>query len=683
MPLEPTAIREIEYVRSNDLASVIRERSAHAHSSASSKTQVPVESFDDDETKAPSEFIHRLPFKPSVFNPDIKISSFKEHASTLGFGLLASAVSSKQALLRTVIETGLRAAYFFRMAGRYRSVCLLYKEIGEELCRVDAGIGSSFLISSINVWIQEGWVLPIISTYPSLFDSYKKLELLQPLANLCVKLLSTRFEVPPSLSLSFQSELIACVTSFNAVPMETSMPDIFQISQLLPKDGIVVRATEKCNFSLAIISLAIGKFPIDLLTVAFAPFVPTVVSIAAVPSPISSPAKLSSSNPSSPALGSPATLRPASQPNTVSADTSDHTLLSLADVDLSCGANNCVLSGTFPASGAYSAISVTFQIGVLKMIMPLQNDAPLFVVNVKENSVAASISFAYPESICAGFWNSLCVEVSAGVLKDLSSCLQLNADGCDFHPTALIAPGPLSSYSKSASCIASSASCATIHLTQSEHGTLSWNLSSMSKTECFSLCICFKPKNTGPCCVAATLNAFSPDSIIFSATQQCDLNVVDCVSANATVSQVNRSMFVSVELQTRQVSVDLIGSAIEVPACFSVVSDLSSGFNTRPLLPGQLLGLGAQIGWKSEGVSVGGSDSSSRIALRLMPVRDLRKDLGLLHEDPKDDVDSDSDNVEEFDDRNVVTFYQTIELPCVTSTVHAEVVAAPLSAFGR
>jgi hypothetical protein len=567
------------------------------------------------------------------------------------------------------------------MAGRYRSVCLLYKEIGEELCRIDVGIGASFLSSCINVWIQEGWVLPIIATYPSLFNSYKKLSLIQPLVNLCVKLLSSRFEVPPSLSLSFQSELIESVTSFNAIPMVTSLPDIFQIAPLSTKDELVVRATEKCNFPFDIISLAVGKFPIDLLTVSYAPFVPVIASNSAILSPPSSPARFSSSNPSSPAQDYQTTPRAASQSNIVSADTSNHTIFSSADIELSCGVNHCVLSGIFPTSGFYSVASVTFQIGVLKMIMPLPNELLSSVINVRENNLAASISFAYEDSICAGFWNSLCIEVSAGVLEDASSSLQLKADGCEFHPTGLIAPGPLSSYSKSANLIASSASCETINLTQSELGTPSWNLSSMSKKERFSICICFKPTNVGSCSIVATLNASSNDCVVFSATKQCDLDVVHCVSAKATVSQVNRSLFLSVELQSRQVSADLISSAIEVPSCFSVVSDLSSGSNTRPLLPGQLLGLGAQISWKCEGISVGGSDCSGRIALRLMPVHDLRKELGLLHRDSKEDVDVDFS--EDFDDRDVITYYQKIELPCVTSTVHAEVLARPLSAFGR
>jgi hypothetical protein len=141
-------------------------------------------------------------------------------------------------------------------------------------------------------------------------------------------------------------------------------------------------------------------------------------------------------------------------------------------------------------------------------------------------------------------------------------------------------------------------------------------------------------------------------------------------------------MFVSVELQSRQVSVDLISSAIEVPACFSVVSDLSSGVNTKPLLPGQLLGLGAQISWKREGISVGGSDCSGRIVLRLMPVDDVRKELGLFSDDTKEAVAQD-DFSEDDADQDAIPYYQIIELPCITSTVHAEVVAAPLSAFGR
>lgn len=680
LPVEPAAVREIEYVRSNDLAASVRERSLL--SSASCKTQVPVESFDDDDSKVPSDFIHRLPFKPSVFSPDIPIpSTFKEHASTLGFGLLASALSSKQALQRAIIETGLRAASFFRMAGRYRSVCLLYKEIGEELCQIDASVGSSFLMSCMNVWVHEGWVLPIISTYPSLFDSYKKLELLQPLANLCVKLLSSRFELPPSLSLTFETQLIESVTSFNSIPMVTGLPDIFQISLASTKDDLVVRATEKCNFSVGVSSLAAGKFPIDLLTISFAPVVPKSL-ISTIPSPPTSPARVSSSNPSSPAPNLQTTPQTAfSQSNSAFADTSNQVLLSLADTELSCGKNQFTLSGVFPAIGCYSATLATFQIGVLKMILPMQNDDRPFVINVKENNLAATLSFAYLESICTGFWNSLCVEVSSGVLEDVSSCLQLDCDGCEFHTAILIAPGPLSSYSNSANCIASSVSCQTINLSQCAQGSRSWDLSPMSKQECFSICICFKPRNTGLCSILATLNASSHGSVIFSAAKQCDLNVVDCVLVKTIVSPVNRSMFVSVELESRQVSVDLISSSVEVPACFTVVSDLSSGFNTRSLLPGQLLGLGAQISWKHEGISVGGSDCSARIALRLVPVHDVRKELGLLHDDSKPDIDTDS--IEDFDDNDAVSYFQMIELPCVTSTVRAEVAAPPFSVFGR
>lgn len=681
LPLEPIAIREIEYVRSNDLATLIKERSQLC--STSSKVQAPLESFDDDENKTPSQYMHRLPLKPTVFAPSE--SNFQEHASTLGFGLLASALTSKQALQRTILEVGLRAAYFFRMAGRHRSVCLLYKEIGEDLCSLDADIGSCFLVSCINVWIQEGWVRPILSTYPLLFDSYKKLQLLQPLASLCVKLLSSRFEVPPSLSLSFQSQLIDCVTSSNAIPIVTSLPDIFQIlPSMTVTDDLIVRATEKCNICLSISSSAVGKFPIDLVTLYFAPVVPVMASTFVAPVFPSSPTRFSASNPSSPANLLQTTPRAATETTlVVSTDLSNLIPISLADIELSCGVNNCVLSGIFPASGTYSATTVTFQIGVLQMMMPLQNEAPLFIVNVRENNLAATISFAHPENVLAGFWNTLCIEVSAGVLEDTTSekSFQLNAEGCEFHTKSLITPGPLSSYSNSAKCIASSANCEIMNLTLSTDGNPTWTLSPEAKTECFSLCICFKPKNIGICSIFATLNALYKDVNVFSASKQCELNVVDCVSAKTTVSPVNHSMFVSVELQSRQVSVDLIGSKIEVPDCFSVVSDLSSGFNTRALLPGQLLGLGAKIGWKREGISVGGSDCNGRIILRFIPVHDVRKDLGLLKGGSKNDTDDDF--IEDVDDRDAVVFYQNIELPCVTSTVHAEVDTPPFCAFGR
>ena len=680
IPVEPVAVSEIEFVRSNDLAALVKERSFQC--SPSSTAQVAVESFDDDDNKAPNEFVHRLPLKPSVFSADIKDSStFKEHASTLGCGLLASALSSKQSLQRTILEVALRAARFLRLAGRYRSVCLLYKEIGEELCLIDASIGSSFLASCMNVWIQEGWVLPILSTYRLLFYSYKKLQLLQPLANLCVKLLSSRFELPPSLSLSFQSELVESVTSFNAIPMVTSIPDIFQISpSSAAKDEIIVRATEKCIFSFSIASLAVGKFPIDLLTMSFAPVLPVANSISTTPS--SPSAAISSSSPSSPANALQTTPRAPSEAISASADESSQVVLSTSDIELSCGVNLCTLSGSFPSSGVYAANSVTFQVGVLKMVVSLQNHIPPFVVTVKENNLAASLSFGHSENVCAGFWNVLCVQVSVGLLEDVTSILQLKADGCEFFSAGLIAPGPLSSHSNSAKCIASSAHCKVSHLCLSSNGTPSWNISSTSKAECFSMCVCFKPANVGPCSIVATLNASSDDRVVFSTSKACDLIVLDCVSAKATVSQVNQSMFVSVELQSRQVSVDLISSAIEVPACFSVVSDLSSGVNTKPLLPGQLLGLGAQISWKREGISVGGSDCSGRIVLRLMPVDDVRKELGLFSDDTKEAVAQD-DFSEDDADQDAIPYYQIIELPCITSTVHAEVVAAPLSAFGR
>jgi hypothetical protein len=678
LPVEPVAVREIEFVRSNDLAALIRERSYRC--SPSSNVQMTVESFDDDESKAPHEFTHRLPLKPSVFSVDIQDSSkFKEHASTLGFGLLASALSCKQSLQRTIIEVALRAAHFLRMAGRYRSACLLYKEIGEDLCLIDASIGSCFLASCVNVWIQEGWVIPILSTYRLLIESYKKLQLLQPLANLCVKLLSSRFEIPASLALSFQSELIESVTSFNAIPMATSLPDIFQISpSFAAKDEVYVRATERCTFAFSVSSFAIGKFPIDFLIMSFAPVVPELTSSPTIPS--SPSGRLSSSNPSSPAISIPTAPRTALETSSASADPSNQVILSSSDIELASGVNICTLFGTFPSSGVYAATSVTFQIGVLKMSMPLQDHVPPFIVSVRENSLAAAISFAHSENVCVGFWNYLCVQVSVGLLEDVTSILQLKAADCEFFSACLIVPGPLSFYSNSPKCIASSASCKVSDFSLSADGTPSWNLSSTSKADCLSICFCFRPAYAGPCSVVATLNASSDDRVVFSTSKSCDLIVVDCVTAKATVSQVNQSMFVSVELQSRQVAVDLISSAIEVPACFSVVSNLSSGVDTRPLLPGQLLGLGAQISWKREGTSVGGSHCSGRIVLRLMPVDDVRKELGLLrlvtNEDEQDTFS------EDFDERNAVAYYQSFELPCVASTVHAEVAAAPLSAFG-
>jgi hypothetical protein len=679
LPVEPVAVREIEFVRSNDLATLIRERSLQC--SPSSNVQPEGESFEDDENKAPNEFTHRLPLKPSVFSADIQDpSKFKQHASTLGCGLLASALSSKQSLQRTIIEVALRAAHFLRMAGRYRSVCLLYKEIGEDLCLVDASIGSCFLASCMNVWIQEGWVLPILSTYRLLFYSYKKLQLLQPLANLCVKLLSSRFEIPSSLSLSFQSELIESVTSFNAMPMVTSLPDIFQISpSFSAKDEIFVRASDRCTYAFSVSSFAIGKFPIDFLTMSFAPVAPVMPPTPAIPSSPSS--RLSSSNPSSPANAPPPAPRAPSETVSAPADISNQVLLSACDLELASGVNLCTLSGSFPSSGVYAATSVTFQVGVLKMTMSLQDRVPPFIVSVRENSLAASISFVHSESVCVGFWNYLCIQVSVGLLEDVTSILQLKADGCEFFSAGLIAPGPLSSYSNSPKCIASSASCKAADFRLSADGTPSWNLSSSLKAECLSVCICFKPANSGPCSIAATLNASADDRVVYSTSKACDLIVVDCVSAKATVSQVNQSMFVSVELQSRQVAVDLVRSAIEVPACFSVVSDLSPGVNSKPLLPGQLLGLGAQISWKREGISVGGSDCISRIVLRLAPVTDMRRELGLLRDDA--DEDAQDSFSEDDDESNAVAYYQSIELPCVASTVHAEVSAAPLSAFGR
>ena len=677
LPTEPTAVREIEYARSHELVALVRERCAQC--SPSAQTQVPVQPFDDDENKVPSEITHRLPLKPSVFVPNTSnASDFKEHVSSLGVGLLASALSSKQALQRTILEVSLRAAYFFRMAGRFRSVCLLYKEIGEDMCPIDAGIGTALLSSCMNVWIHEGWVLPILSTYPSLFDSYKKLQMLQPLADMCVKLLSSRFHVPPALSLSFQSELIECVTSFNAIPMVTSLPDVFQISPSRARDEHVVRAAEKCNFSFSVDSLAVGKFPIDSMSISFAPFVvPVKPSPPVIPSSPSSPSKFSTSMPSSPANLSQ-TPRPASETNRV---TSDQIILGVSDIELTPGSNLCIVSGIFPSSGVFAASTVIFQIGALKMILPLQNQDPPFLIHVSQEKITASISFASPENICAGFWNPLCIEVCAGVLEEVTSSLQLRAEGCEFFTTGLIVPGPLSSYSNSAQCIASSASRKTANLSGSEDGTASLALSSMSKAERFSICVCFKTKNTGPCSIIATLNSSADESIVFSSTNQFDLNVVDCVSAEATVTQVNQSIFLSVVLQSRQVSVDLVSSSIEVPACFSVVSNLSAGSNTRPLLPGQLLGLGAQIGWKREGISVGGSDCSGRIVLRLMPVHDMRKELGLLK--VNSEGADDDDFTEDFNESDAVGYCQIIELPCVTSTVVADIVAPPLSAFGR
>jgi len=680
LPAEPTAVREIEYARSHELLTLVKERCVQC--SPSAQTQVPTQPFDDDENKVPSEFTHRLPLKPSIFVPNVgSPSDFKEHAATLGIGLLASALSSKQALQRTICEVGLRAAYFLRMAGRYRSVCLLYKEIGEDMCPIDAGIGTALLSSCMNVWIHEGWVLPILSTYPSLFDSYKKLQMLQPLADMCVKLLSSRFHVPPALSLSFQSELIECVTSFNAIPMVTSLPDVFQISpSRAARDEHVVGASEKCHFSFSIDSHAVGKFPIDFVSISFALLVPVQLSPPVMPSFPSSPSKITTSTPSSPATLSPAP-RPASEIYRVASDSSDQIILSVADIELSPGYNHCIISGIFPSSGVFAASSVTLQIGALKMMMPLQNQVPPFLINVSQEKITASISFASPENVCAGFWNALCVEVCAGVLEEVSCSLQLKADGCEFFSTGLIAPGPLSSYSNSAQCIASSASRKIANFSRSSDGTASLRLSSMSKAERVSICVCFKTLNTGPCSVVATLNASTDEIIAFSATNQYDINVIDCVSAEATVSQVNQSIFVSVVLQSRQVSVDLISSSIEVPACFSVVSNLSAGSNTRPLLPGQLLGLGAQIGWKREGISVGGSDCSGRIVLRLMPVHDMRKAFGLL-KDESEGADED-DFTEDFNESDAIGYCQIIELPCVTSTVVADVVAPPLSAFGR
>ncbi len=490
--------------------------------------------------------------------------------------------------------------------------------------------------------------------------------------------------MPPSLSISFQSQLIESVTSPNSIPIVTSLPDIFQIlPSSTAKDDLIFRATEECKICLSICSSAVGNFPIDLLTLYFAPVIPVMASTFVAPLLPSSPTRFSASNPSSPANLLQTTPRAASETPIVAADISNLIPVSLADIELSCGVNNCVLTGTFPAIGTYSATTVTFQIGVLKMMMSLQNKAPHFIVSVRENNLAAAMSFAYPDNVLAGFWNTLCVEVSAGVLEDSASksFVQLTADGCEFYFKGLIAPGPLSSYSNSAKCIASSASCEIRNLTLSEDGNPTWTLSPDLKTECFSLCICFKPKIVGLCSIFATLNASCKNVIVFSASKQCELNVVDCVSAKTTVSPVNDSMFVSVELQSRQVSVDLIGSKIEVPDCFSVFSDLSSGFNTRALLPGQLLGLGAKIGFKREGVSVGGSDCSGQIVLRFIPVHDVREDLGLLKFGSTKDADGDL--IEDAEDRNAVVFYQKIELPCVTSTVHAEVDTPPFCAFGR
>jgi hypothetical protein len=677
--LDPIAVREMEYVRSHDLAALVRERSISCTSS--SKTQLPVESFDDEENKTPSEFTHRLPLKPSAFSIDIQGSStFKELASTLGFGLLASALSSKQALLRTKIEVSLRAAYFYRMAGRYRSVCLLYKEIGEAVGPIDAGIGASFLLSCVNVWVEEGWVTPILSAYPLLFAYFKKLESIQPLANLCVKLLSSRLEFPPSLFQMFQSELIECVTSFNAVPMVTGLPDIFQILPLVSsKDEISVRSSEKCNFSICVASLAAQKFPIDVVTMSFSPVLSVTDIAPASPLPHSSPSRLSTSNPASPATALMTTPRAALETaSPASVETSNQISLHAADIELSNGLNNCVLSGNFPSSGHFVATSIMFQIGVLKMVSPLQNQVPPFIINVRETKVAASISFSHSENVCAGFWNYLCLEISSGVLEDVEYRLQIQADCCEFFNTGLIVPGPHSLHLSSAHSIASSECCQKIKL-NNENGHSFWSLSSMLASEYCSLCVCFKTMDPGPCSIVATLNATSDDNVVFSVTNRCNLNVVDCVSAQATVSQGNQSVFVSVELQSRHVAVDLVSSAIQVPGNFSVDSDLSSGLNLRPLLPGQLLGLGAKIGLKPE--VAGPSNCIGRILLRLMPVDDVRKDLGLLETDFSHCGDDEFSEVT--DDNNPIEYVQEINLPCVTKTLIAEVVAPKFSSFGR